>query len=87
MRGPLGQVAGTYTTNACEIDQILIDAWKLVHEGNAKSHKKLVAEFIAKSLEYVYKRKAGKFKLKPICGADLKATCKEAKLSAAGLDQ
>ena len=49
VRGTLGQVAGTYTTNAYEIDQILIESWKLVYEGNATSHKKLVADFIAKS--------------------------------------
>ena len=35
----------------------------------------------------MFKRKAGKFKLNLLSGADLKATCKEAKLSAAGLDQ
>ena len=37
--------------------------------------------------KHVFKRKAGKFKLNPLTGSDLKATCKEAKLSAAGLDQ
>ena len=30
VRGPTGQKAGTYTTNAHEIDQILIDAWRTV---------------------------------------------------------
>ena len=61
-RGPLGQLAGTYTTNAYEIDQILIDAWEGVYEGNATSHKKLVADFMANYGEYVCKRKAEHFK-------------------------
>ena len=36
---------------------------------------------------YIYTRKGGTFKLKPLSGADVKGTCKETKLLAAGLDQ
>ena len=35
----------------------------------------------------MFKRKGGKFKLQPMRGKDLTATCKEANFSAAGLDQ
>ena len=48
VRGPKGQVAGTYTTNAFEIDQMLNDAWKAVYDGNVTFHKKLVEDFEAK---------------------------------------
>ena len=87
MRGPKGQHAGTYTTNAFEIDNILIDAWKRIYQGNATDHDELVKKFEAKHGKHIYRRKGGKFHLDPLCGADVKATCKEAKFSAGGLDQ
>ena len=66
---------------------MLNDAWAAVYKGNAASHHKLVADFVAKYGNHIYKRKGGAFQLNPLCGADVKATCKEAKLSVAGLDQ
>ncbi len=80
-------MAGTYTTNAFEIDQMLNDAWAAVYERNVTSHKKLVDDFDAKYGKYIYRRKGGAFKPNPLCGGDVKATCKEASFSAAGLDQ
>jgi len=65
VRGPKGQVAGTYTTNAFEIDQMLNDAWSAVYEGNVTSHKKLVDDFKAKYGKYIYTRNGGAFKLNP----------------------
>ena len=37
--------------------------------------------------KYIYRRKGGAYKLNPLCGADVKATYKEAIFSAGGFDQ
>ena len=87
VRGPMGQETGTYTTNAFEIDNILIEAWKRVYQDNATDHDELVKKFEAKYGKHIYRRKGGKFHLDPLRGADVKATCNEAKCSAGGLDQ
>ena len=87
VRGPKGQTTGTYTTNAFEIDNILIDAWKRVDQGSATDHDALVKEFEAKYGKHIYRRKGGTFHVDPLRGADVKATCKDAKFSAGGLDQ
>ena len=62
--GPVGQKIGTRTTDAYEIDQILIDAWADVYKGNAASHDKLVKAFKGKYGHLFFKRKE-QFKLKP----------------------
>ena len=63
-----------------------MDDWAYVYEGNAASHRYLVKAFKGKCGHLLFKRKE-KFKLNPLKGTDIKATCKEATFSAAGLDQ
>ena len=58
-------MAGKYTANAFEIDQMLNDAWAVAYEGNVTSHKKLVDKFEATYGKYIYRRKGGAFKLIP----------------------
>ena len=70
---------------------MLIDAWANVYDGNASSHKEFVKAFKVKYGKLLFTRKTNgkqeKFKLNPVKGADVKATCREAKFSAPGLDQ
>ena len=69
--GPLGQKIGTHSTDALEIDQILIDAWANVYAGNASSHADLVKAFKEKYGHLAFRRKEGIVKLKPLKGADI----------------
>ena len=76
----------THTTDAFEIDQILMDAWADVYKGNVSSHAELFEAFKGRNGALFFERNT-EFKLEPLIGTDINATCKDATPSAAGLNQ
>ncbi len=82
--GPNGEKIGTYTTEEGEIDEILIDEWKSVFDGNVKSIDDVVKRFMGKYDKYIFR--APEFKIKKIDAAGLRQACSKGLEAGGGLD-
>ena len=83
--GPQGQRVGSLTTNADEMDGILIRAWKAVYNGTKQNLTELSGNFVTKYGNEMLWR-SEEFELPRLTGKELAYTCRHSKKSAAGMD-
>ena len=70
-----------------EIDEIIRAAYGKIYDGNVKDQQKLMDDYFEnyKYKEHIYH--SSEAEIEPVTGEDLELTMKDAKETAAGLDQ